>query len=404
MRCRAPPEIAHRAALLRPPDKSARKRAALEITEPAKAIPVGHFLAGFDATPDPQPGCPHPFGDTAVRLHDLGLVVFPCGGPSGKKPLVKKWQVPRPRSVIATWAQTFAEANIGVVCGLSGIVVVDVDRPDLVEELLERLGNTPLITRTPGGVHLLYRKVGDVRSRNLRKQGLKVDIKADGGQVLVPPSRNPKGVYVFEHGSWDDLQGLPPFSEEALEAVLAEIGSSPSPPRAQPDLTGVVNEGARNDALFWYLMGMARYVDGWDALIAVARSFNGDHLFPSLLDAEVVKTARSVWRYQSEGRIWFGSRGHVSWSVERVQTCAPHKHGGDAVVLMTVLRVKHAKRKGPFAVVPRAMADHQVVAGWSEHRTRAALAAAVELELIVPVHKGRRYPGDPSLYRLPSFV
>jgi hypothetical protein len=83
--------------------------------------------------------------------------------------------------------------------------------------------------------------------------------------------------------------------------------------------------------------------------------------------------------------------------------CAPHKHGGDAVILMTVLRAKHAQRE-TFPVAARAIAKHQVVAGWSEHRTRTALAAAVDLDLIERVHKGGRFPGDPSLYRLPSYV
>ena len=180
---------------------------------------MGDFLAGCDATPHTQPGSPHDFGDNAVRLHALGLVVVPCGGPDGKSPLVTKWQVRRPRAVIAAWAQKFADANIGVVCGLSGIVIVDVDKPELVAEILERFGDTPLMTRTPsGGVHLWYRKLGPVRSGNLRRQNLDVDIKADGGLVVTPSSRNPKGVYAFERGTWDDVQRLPPFRQEALAA------------------------------------------------------------------------------------------------------------------------------------------------------------------------------------------
>ena len=123
-----------------------------------------------------------------------------------------------------------------------------------------------------------------------------------------------------------------------------------------------------------------------------------------LSPAEVEKTARSAWRCQTEGRNGVGSQGYAYWSVEKVLKCAPDRHGGDAIILTTVLQAKHAKRKEVFAVAPRAMAKHQVIPGWSEHRTRTALAAAVELELIVPVHKGGRFPGDPSLYRLASYV
>ena len=235
-----------------------------------------------------------PFGDNAQVLHALGLVVLPCGKDDGKSPLVKGWEHRKSAKTVATWAQRFAAANIGIACGLSGYLVVDVDKPAIVETMLRRFGDTPLITRTPsGGVHLWYRNLGAVKSGTLRPS-LEVDIKADGGQIIVPPSFNRQsGVpYEFERGSWNDLTRLPPFREEAREEVLAEYGSSSSPAHAHHDLTGVVSEGARDNALFSYLMRTARYVDGWDALFAVARSFNADHLCPPLPDAEVVKTAR----------------------------------------------------------------------------------------------------------------
>ena len=140
---------------------------------------------------------------------------------------------PKSAKTVATWARRFAAANIGVACGPSGVVVVDVDEPELVEAMLERFGDTPLMTRTPsGGAHLWYRKVGEVKSSPLGPS-LVVDIKADGGQVIVPPSFNRQsGVsYEFERGSWDDLTRLPPFRKEALD----ELGLRPShrcPPRA----------------------------------------------------------------------------------------------------------------------------------------------------------------------------
>ena len=59
-----------------------------------------------------------------------------------------------------------------------------------------------------------------IKSTNLRKQGFEVDIKADGGLVIVPSSFNPRvgKEYEFEKGSWDDLARLPPFRVEALAA------------------------------------------------------------------------------------------------------------------------------------------------------------------------------------------
>ena len=167
---------------------------------------------------------------------------------------------------------------------------------------------------------------------------------------------------------------------------------------------GLITEGKRDDTLHRHLLRAARRAHSFDEVLTEGRRFSEQHLSPPLPDEEVERTARSAWKCQIEGRNWVGSQGHVDWAVELVQMCAPHKHGGDAVILMTVLGAKHAKRKEAFAVVPRAMADHHVVAGWSEHRTRTALAAAVELDLIERVHEGGRFPGDPSLYRLVSYV
>ena len=94
----------------------------------------------------------------------------------------------------------------------------------------------------------------------------------------------------------------------------------------------------------------------------------------------------------------------MPWSVERVLLRAFHKHSGDAMILTTVLRAKHAKRKEAFAVAPRAMARDQVIPGWTEHRTRQALHAALQLGWLKPVYKGGHQLHDPSLYELPSCV
>ena len=63
-------------------------------------------------------------------------------------------------------ARRYPDANVGVACGLSGMVVVDIDDRSLLPSMLLRFGDTPLITRTPsGGVQfVVYRKVGAVKS------------------------------------------------------------------------------------------------------------------------------------------------------------------------------------------------------------------------------------------------
>ena len=76
-------------------------------------------------------------------------------------------------------------ANVGILTGLSRLTVVDIDEPYLLDEMLERFEDTPLIIETPrGGFHLYYRSTGE-RNRQ-RLDGLKVDIRGIGGMVVVP--------------------------------------------------------------------------------------------------------------------------------------------------------------------------------------------------------------------------
>ena len=331
-----------------------------------------------------------PFGDNALTLHGLGLVVLPCGKGDGKSPLVKGWQGRKSAKTVAIWARKFAAANIGVACGLSGYVVVDVDKRELVETMLERFGATPLMTRTPsGGAHLWYRKVGEVKSSTLGPS-LVVDIKADGGQVIVPPPFNRQsGVpYEFERGSWDDLTRLPPFRKEALDGLEPSTKSSP---HAQAP-TGVVSEGERNRTLFRYLMSEVPHATSLNDLLAEARRFNEQNLSPLLPAAEVEKTARQVWKYEQAGQNWIGhGRGGVELNAAVVDDLLSRAHGEDALALLVKLERSHGARISPFAVCAKAMARDEVIAGWKDPRryTRACNMLLVR-GAIKPVSRARR--------------
>jgi hypothetical protein len=146
-----------------------------------------------------------PFAAVALELLQHRLAVIPLGGDDGKAPLVKwqRWRHPPGRDAIATLTAKHPGAIIGVLPGLSGLTVVDVDDPALVDAMLERCGATPLISATPnGGVHLWYRHAGECTGDHLRRlEGLDVDIKAAGGMVVVPPSITPAGAYTLLTGA-----------------------------------------------------------------------------------------------------------------------------------------------------------------------------------------------------------
>ena len=113
------------------------------------------------------------FGEYAGAIALKGLCVVPCGGEDGKRPLIVGWSRPRRRRShhqLVGLLSRFQWANVGIACGPSNLVIVDIDAGDLLGQMLERFGVTPLIVRTPsGGFHLYYRAgPTPLRCKNLR--------------------------------------------------------------------------------------------------------------------------------------------------------------------------------------------------------------------------------------------
>jgi len=349
-----------------------------------------------------------PFERAAFELTSHDLVVGPAIGDDGKAALFGGKAPGRPLSVkgLEDLEARYPTANIGVYTGPSNVLVVDIDDPTLLRTMLERFGDTPLITRTPGGgAHLWYRSSGE-RSRNLRQtEGLPVDIKAEGGFVVVPPSVRPSGAhqgkaYEFAAGSWDDLKDLPPIRPGALGGNAGRNGPDPG---SDPVPLRSVSVGYRNDMLFRACLQQAPHCDTLDDLIDVARTIAADNFeiapdqaFP---DREIRKTAASAWKYEIEGRNWAARRTAVVQLP--VTVIAELATSGNALVLLGHLLHFHAGRTEPFALADKAMAAHEVIPGWRDPKRYArARSVLVEKGFLVCEHKGGAFPGDASLYRL----
>jgi len=179
-------------------------------------------------------------GEAALTYAERGWHVFPLGARS---------KLPRQGShglldattdldqVRAWWSAT-PEANIGLNCGASGLVVVDVDPrhggdvtwAGLISELGEEVARTATGLTGGGGRHFLFRRnEKDVRSLE-GALGPGIDTKAQGGYILLPPSVHPDTgrAYAWAEGwSPDDLDPtpLPP----ALEALCPEAKATEGP-------------------------------------------------------------------------------------------------------------------------------------------------------------------------------
>lgn len=140
---------------------------------------------------------------------------------------------------IAEWWRRWPAANIGVACGPSRIVVVDVDPRNDGDASLSRLEaehgelpDTPRVVTGGGGAHYIYAAPDVPRVRCGTIAG-GVDVKAEGGYIVAAPSDHASGGhYRWDAGSPDTIAPCP--------AWVARAAGSPSPP--QPS-GGAVRDG-----------------------------------------------------------------------------------------------------------------------------------------------------------------
>lgn len=135
----------------------------------------------------------------AVEYAEQGWAVFPVE-PSGKKPMVK-WtdeSSSDPDAVREMW-DLCPGANIGIDCGKSGLVVIDIDDLDAVRVLAEKFGFDPSADETAvartgrGGLHIYYRAGAESVRNSASKVADHVDVRGDGGYVVAPPSGHESG-------------------------------------------------------------------------------------------------------------------------------------------------------------------------------------------------------------------
>lgn len=129
-----------------------------------------------------------------------GWCVLPLR-PRDKRPLITWEPLQRTRpsaKQVAHWFNRWPDANIGIVTGeISNLVVLDIDPQHGGDASLERLerryGPLPVTIEAKtggGGRHLYFSHPGGLtRNRVGVAQG--IDLRGDGGYIVVPPSIHP---------------------------------------------------------------------------------------------------------------------------------------------------------------------------------------------------------------------
>jgi hypothetical protein len=206
--------------------------------------------------------------ESALEIAANGLCVFPCT--ANKTPYTRRGfkDATQDTEAIKKWWAEYPQALIGVPTGRdAGFFVLDIDMPDGQESLKDLcdkhgdLSATKCAQTQNGGLHYYFKVPHGVEVRNSAgKIGINIDVRADGGYVISPPSMN--GAYhwlndceIAEPPNWlielvrkkvdaprlDSFLASQPvlkssqYGESALESEIAEVKRAP--------------EGARNDTL-----------------------------------------------------------------------------------------------------------------------------------------------------------
>jgi hypothetical protein len=221
---------------------------------------------------------------SALSLAERGWHVFPCV-PGGKRPALRgSWQghaTTEPARIRAWWSQ--AAYNIGIACGPSGLVVIDLDVPHDNEELSPAEGRSavsgtdalaelcdqhrqpyPLPTYAVGtpssGCHLYYAAPGSSVRNSAGRLGPHTDVRADGGYVIGDGSRI--GEHAYTARDERTPAPLPPWIACLLKDKPPAGAGQPAPRggaqgtayamaalRDETRLVGIARPGTRNDTL-----------------------------------------------------------------------------------------------------------------------------------------------------------
>jgi hypothetical protein len=224
----------------------------------------------------------------AAELAEAGYHLHPLRA-RAKVPATRRGfkDATRDAGQVVRWWDRMPDANIGVACGASGIVVLDIDTKAGADpqEILgrfdregapvvgtglapERCERHPESLAGRRGVQVYFR--GDMASAaRLILAGC--EIKGAGGYVVAPPSVHPCGAeYVGDLPPVAELPPVPRWLRELVQRpephpfVTVPAGRAPEPSRALAGLARIVREapaGNRNRSTFWAACRVAEHAD-----------------------------------------------------------------------------------------------------------------------------------------------
>ncbi|MDW7774368.1 MAG: bifunctional DNA primase/polymerase [Desulfobulbaceae bacterium] len=232
----------------------------------------------------------------ALEMIALGFSVIPLK-PRGKKPLLSSWMEFQKRiptqDEISEWFTRWPDANIGLVTGsISGVAVIDIDSEEGSMWADKNLPKTSVYQETGKGRHLFYRTNG---TKIHNKVGIfpGVDVRGEGGYVVMSPSIHPSGKeykLIFSEGfdGWIDLADFPKIQQQQVQGKR--------PVQFEPTERGQRNDTIARMAGKYISRGFAR-----DEVLMLCRGYNSTLREP-LPAIEIETIVESIWNKDQGSR------------------------------------------------------------------------------------------------------
>jgi len=260
-----------------------------ERTEDTLAVALAYVAAGFKVFPV------HTIGPNGTCSCGRSA----CGSP-GKHPKTTNGfkDASNDEALVRSWFGS-RFANLGVATG-AGIIVVDVDvnrdGDDNLQTLEAQYGALPetlTVNTGGGGQHFYFRTTGYAQS-GTNKLCRGVDIKADGGYVVAPPSLHVSGnTYLFDLGQTTEIAEAPAWLKRRLAKPDAGENFDEEDPTKQ-----IWTKPGRNSRLTSLAGKLRQHLVTYSQLYGALKKVNEERCSPPLPDIEVMAVARSVSKYR----------------------------------------------------------------------------------------------------------
>jgi hypothetical protein len=256
-----------------------------------------------------------PFGEPARAASEyrrLGWSVIPIRR-GAKLPLIA-WEEYQHRCAsedeIAAWFRRWPNANVGIVTGsISRVVVLDIDLGHGGVESLARLeqanGSLPptVEAATGGGGRHLYFQAPPTVLRTSAGLARGIDLRAEGGLAVAPPSLHPTGKKYAWRTGCDPIAMTPASLPLWLERLARDDGGGRGHPAQfwRALCRDGVEEGARNNTLASLAGHLLWHGVDPEVVTEMLLCWNRVRCRPPLDDEEVIRVTSSISRLHKRG-------------------------------------------------------------------------------------------------------